>query len=72
MQIVKISLIIFFLTTTSVFSDDRSSLKYFRASIDEIQTLFTYAENVTKTQGSSGTITNTQVQKIINLLNFLN
>tara|TARA_B100000795_G_C22796967_1_gene439851 strand:- start:94 stop:528 length:435 start_codon:yes stop_codon:yes gene_type:complete len=66
MQIVKISLIIFFLTTTSVFSDDRSSLKYFRASIDEIQTLFTYAENVTKTQGSSGTITNTQVQKIIN------
>ena len=55
-----------FMITTQVFTDDRSSLEYFRLSIEEIQKGFTFADKISKSRGSSGTLTKSEVRKIIN------
>ena len=51
---------------SQVFSADRSSLEYFKLSIEEIQMGLTFAENITQSRGTSGTLTRSEVSKIIN------
>ena len=51
---------------TQALSADRSSLEYFRLSIEEIQKGLTFADKITQTRGTSGTLTKSEVRKIIN------
>ena len=56
----------FFLITTQVLSADRSSLKYFRLSIVEIQKGLIFEESISQSGGAKGTLTRSEVRKIIN------
>jgi hypothetical protein len=58
--------VIFFLITTQVLSADRSSLKYFRLSIVEIQKGLIFEESISQSGGAKGTLTRSEVRKIIN------
>jgi hypothetical protein len=53
---------------TQAFSADRSSLEYFRLSIEEIQMGLSFEENISQTRGAKGTftLTRSEVRKIIN------
>ena len=60
------SLVILIFTTNLCLADNLESLKYFRQSIEEIQAGFAFAKKITKMQGSVGTISKEQRDKIIN------
>ena len=55
-----------FMFVTQAFSADRSSLKYFRLSIEEIQKGLTFADNIVQSRGAIGNLTKSEVRKIIN------
>ena len=59
---------LFFMLITQAFSADRSSLEYFRLSIEEIQMGLSFEENISQTRGVKGTftLTRSEVRKIIN------
>ena len=57
---------LFFMLITQAFSADRSSLEYFRLSIEEIQKGLNFEENISQTRGAKGTLTRSEVRKIIN------
>ena len=50
---------------TQAFSADRSSLEYFRLSIVEIQKGLSFEESISKSRGATGTLTRSEVRKII-------
>ena len=57
---------LFFMLITQAFSADRSSLEYFRLSIEEVQKGLNFEENISQTRGAKGTVTRSEVRKIIN------
>ena len=57
---------LFFTFFTQVFSADRSSLEYFRLSIEEIQRGLTFADKIVQSRGASGALTKSEVRKIVN------
>ena len=59
---------LFFMLITQAFSADRSSLEYFRLSIEEIQMGLSFEENISQNRGVKGTftLTRSEVRKIIN------
>jgi hypothetical protein len=59
------SIIILLITTNFCIAADLDSLKYFGKSIEEIQTGIAYADKISETQGSIGTLSKEQVDKII-------
>ena len=65
MKLLNLSLI-FFIITTQVFSADRNSLEYFRLSIEEFQKGLAFADNISKSRGTTGTLSRSEVNKIIN------
>jgi len=66
MRLLKYALLFFIFTTSSVISADRSSLDYFRLSIEEIQKSFTVGDNIVLEQGAIGSLTQSQVNTIVN------
>ena len=56
---------LFFMLITQAFSADRSSLEYFRLSIEEIQKGFSFEEGISKSRGTF-TLNRSEVRKIIN------
>ena len=50
---------------TQAFSADRSSLEYFRLSIEEIQKGLSFEESISQSRGATGTLTRSEVRKII-------
>ena len=56
---------LFFMLITQAFSADRSSLEYFRLSIEEIQKGFSFEESISKSRGTF-TLNRSEVRKIIN------
>ena len=66
MRLLKYALLFFIFTTSSVISADRSSLDYFRLSIEEIQRSFTVGDNIVLEQGAIGSLTQSQVNTIVN------
>ena len=56
---------LFFMLITQTFSADRSSLEYFRLSIEEIQKGFSFEESISKSRGTF-TLNRSEVRKIIN------
>lgn len=57
--------LIFLTFTTQVFSADRSSLDYFRLSIEEIQKGFKYEEYISKSRTSDSSISANEVSTLI-------
>ena len=64
MKIIK-SIFLLLITTNLCLAADLDSLKYFRKSIEEIQANFTYLEEISNTQGASGTLSQEQVNKVV-------
>ena len=65
MKLTKCVLLFFLFTTTSVISADRSSLDYFRLSIEEIQKSFSIGNDIALEQGAVVTLTQSQVNQIV-------
>ncbi len=61
MRLFKFVLIFIILTTSSTISADRSSLDYFRLSIEEIQKSFNFGNNIVSNQEVIVSLTQTQV-----------
>ena len=59
------SIIILLITTNFCIAADLDSLKYFRKSIEEIQAGFAYADRIASLQGTIGTFSQEQVNKIV-------
>ena len=59
------SIIILLITTNFCIAADLDSLKYFRKSIEEIQAGFAYADRIASLQGTTGTFSQEQVNKIV-------
>lgn len=57
--------LIFFVFTTQVFSADRSSLNYFRLSIEEIQKGFRFEEYISASRSAGASISNDEVNTLI-------
>ena len=64
MRIFK-SILILLITTNFCLAADLDSLKYFRKSIEEIQAGFAYADRIASLQGTTGTFSQEQVNKIV-------
>ena len=67
MRIFK-SILILLITTNFCLAADLDSLKYFRKSIEEIQAGFAYADGIASLQGTTGTFSQEQVNKVIEIM----